>query len=58
MNGRGPYDWGRVGEDLPNEAVVTAVRAMHSAGNSIVFCSGRDEVCQLVGGLPKRDNER
>jgi predicted kinase len=46
MNGRGPYDWSRVGEDLPNQAVVTAVRAMHSAGHSIVFCSGRDEECR------------
>jgi predicted kinase len=44
MNGRSPYDWGRVGEDAPNHAVVAAVRAMHSAGNAIVFCSGRDEV--------------
>jgi predicted kinase len=46
MNGRGPYDWGRVGEDSPNPAVIAAVRAMHAAGNAIVFCSGRDEVCR------------
>ncbi|MEU4428444.1 AAA family ATPase [Actinoplanes sp. NPDC024001] len=46
MAGRSPYDWGRVGEDEPNQAVVTAVRAMHAAGHVIVFCSGRDEVCR------------
>ena len=47
MNGRGPYEWSRVGEDQPNHAVIAAVRAMHAAGNAIVFCSGRDEVCRL-----------
>ncbi|WP_229071303.1 AAA family ATPase [Actinoplanes sp. DH11] len=46
MNGRSPYDWHRVGEDAPNPAVVTAVRAMHAAGHAIVFCSGRDAVCR------------
>ncbi|MFI5889047.1 AAA family ATPase [Actinoplanes sp. NPDC051513] len=46
MGERSPYDWHRVGEDLPNLAVITAVRAMHDAGNAIVFCSGRDEVAR------------
>jgi predicted kinase len=46
MTGRGPYDWHRVGEDAPNPAVIAAVRAMHAAGNAIVFCSGRDAVCR------------
>jgi hypothetical protein len=46
MNGRGPYDWRRVGEDLPNPAVIAAVRAMQAAGHGIVFCSGRDAVCR------------
>ncbi|GAA4956383.1 AAA family ATPase [Actinoplanes utahensis] len=46
MNGRSPYDWGRVGEDEPNPSVITAVRAMHAAGHAIVFCSGRDAVCR------------
>ncbi|MEH0983095.1 phosphatase domain-containing protein [Micromonospora sp. CPCC 205556] len=39
---RSPYDMTRVGEDQPNEAVITAVRAMHAAGYGVVFCSGRD----------------
>ncbi|HEX5201681.1 AAA family ATPase [Paractinoplanes rhizophilus] len=46
MGERSPYDWHRVGEDLPNPAVITAVRAMHDAGNAIIFCSGRDEVAR------------
>ncbi|SCF10279.1 AAA family ATPase [Micromonospora mirobrigensis] len=39
---RSPYDMTRVGEDVPNEAVIAAVRAMHAAGHGVVFCSGRD----------------
>jgi predicted kinase len=46
MGDRSPYDWHRVGNDLPNPAVITAVRAMHAAGNAIIFCSGRDAVCR------------
>ncbi len=46
MSGRSPYDWSRVGEDSPNPAVIAAVRAMHAAGNAIVFCSGRDAECR------------
>jgi predicted kinase len=46
MGDRSPYDWAKVGSDLPNPAVITAVRAMHAAGNAIVFCSGRDAVCR------------
>jgi predicted kinase len=43
MTDRSPYDWERVGSDAPNHAVIGAVRAMHAAGNAIVFCTGRDE---------------
>ena len=43
MGDRSPYDWRRVGFDSPNPAVIGAVRAMHAAGNAIVFCTGRDE---------------
>jgi predicted kinase len=60
MGDRSPYDWHRVGYDLPNPAVITAVRAMHAAGNAIIFCSGRDAVCRpeteawldLYAGVP------
>jgi predicted kinase len=46
MNGRDPYDMSRVGEDTPNEAVITAVRAMHAAGHAVVYCTGRNEWCR------------
>ncbi|MET8355229.1 MULTISPECIES: hypothetical protein [unclassified Micromonospora] len=40
---RSPYDMTRVSRDQPKPAVILAVRAMHSAGYGVVFCSGRDE---------------
>jgi hypothetical protein len=43
---RGPFDWHRVGEDAPNEPVITVVQALHSAGHRIVFVSGRMECCR------------
>lgn len=46
MSGRSPYDMSRVGEDQPNHAVIAAVRAMHSAGYGVVFCTGRDASCR------------
>lgn len=46
MNGRGPFDWARVGEDLPNQPVISVVQAMHAAGHQIVFMSGRSEDCR------------
>jgi predicted kinase len=46
MNGRDPYDMERVGEDIPNEAVIAAVRAMHAAGNAVIYCTGRNDWCR------------
>ena len=46
LAGRSPYDMSRVDEDVPNDAVIAAVRAMHAAGYGVVFCSGRDESCR------------
>jgi predicted kinase len=43
MSDRSPYDRLQVGSDSPNQAVIGAVRAMHAAGNAVVFCTGRDE---------------
>ena len=48
MNGRSPYDMSRVGEDTPNHAVIEAVRAMHSVGHQIIFCSGRSDDCREI----------
>ena len=43
---RSPFDWGRVAEDTPVEAVVDAVRAARDAGYRIIFCSGRSDECR------------
>jgi predicted kinase len=43
---RSPYDMTRVGEDRPNQTVITAVRAMQAFGHHIVFCSGRTDDCR------------
>lgn len=44
--GRSPFDWSRVGEDVPNASVIDAVRAMAYAGYDVVFVSGRSEECR------------
>jgi hypothetical protein len=43
---RGPYEWGRVGEDSPNYAVIKVVLALQSAEYEIVFITGRSEECR------------
>ncbi len=51
-NGREPYDWSRVGEDLPNEPVIRVIRSLWSyhilKGDplQIVVMSGRPEECR------------
>jgi len=45
MQGRGPFEWDRVGEDLPNEAVITVVRAL-ARNRAILFLSGRMDDCR------------
>ncbi|MCP2336947.1 phosphatase domain-containing protein [Actinomadura rupiterrae] len=47
-NERGPYDWHRVGEDLPNEAVITVVQALAVAGHRIIYLSGRSDACRAA----------
>ena len=42
---RGPYDWDRVSEDLPNEPVISLVRSMLWVQERVIFVSGRNEVC-------------
>lgn len=43
---RSPYEWLKVGQDEPNEAVIRTVWALAHAGHVIIFCSGRDSVCR------------
>lgn len=48
MANRSPYEWHRVGEDEPVEAVIAAVKAAHQAGSGIIVMSGRDASCKYV----------
>lgn len=44
---RDPFDWDRVGEDAPNEALVTLLEALDNVGEfQFVFVSGRPEMCR------------
>lgn len=45
MGDRSPFDWDRVKEDTPNQAVIDLVQTLHSKGMKIVICTGRDGVC-------------
>jgi predicted kinase len=40
MNGRGPYEWEKVGTDRPRPLVMNAARNL---GHRVIFVSGRDE---------------
>jgi predicted kinase len=43
---RSPYEWDKVGLDLPNEHVIYIVRMMHMNGHKVLITSGRDGVCR------------
>lgn len=45
MTDRKPYDWHRVGEDLPRPAVINTIESLWRDSAGIVFVSGRDGVC-------------
>lgn len=47
MDGRGPYDWNKVGSDIPNKPVIEVVRRM-SKTYQIIICTGRDGVCEDI----------
>jgi predicted kinase len=46
MNGRGPFDWKKVKDDLPKQDVIDIIRALNNAGNNIIMVSGRDGSCK------------
>jgi predicted kinase len=48
MKDRSPYEWMRVGEDDPVQAVIDAVKAAHAYGARIIVMSGRDASCRLI----------
>jgi predicted kinase len=43
---RGPFDWAKVLDDTPNQAVIETVLALHARGYLIVVMSGRDDVAK------------
>lgn len=45
MNGRSPYDYARVSEDGPFQAVIDIARGLQRAGYELVFMSARDDSC-------------
>lgn len=50
MNGRGPFDWKRVGEDSPRQSVITVLSHLDLSSEytdvKIILMSGRDSVCR------------
>lgn len=46
MGGRGPFEWKRVGEDIPVQPVINTAKLYHEAGYKIIVMSGRDSVCR------------
>ena len=48
---RSPYDWDRVGEDIPHTPVVTVVRALAAAGHRVIYLSGRSDECRAATGV-------
>jgi len=43
---RGWYEYSKVSSDAPIERIIRLVRMLHSKGVSIVFCTGREDVCR------------
>lgn len=46
MQGRSPYDWDRVGEDLVNERVSALAQTFFFSKNTVILLSGRDSCCR------------
>lgn len=46
MNGRGPFEWDKVGSDLPKGEVIELVQHLANTDAEIIFVSGRDSVCR------------
>lgn len=47
MNGRSPFEWHRVYEDLPRREVVNYNKLLTRANQRVIVLSGRDSVCRL-----------
>ena len=42
MNGRGPFEWTKVYQDMVNEPVADLVRRLKTSGLSVIIVTGRD----------------
>jgi predicted kinase len=45
MNGRSPFEWERVGEDLPKTEIITLAQMYKENGYKLIIFTGRDGVC-------------
>ena len=45
MNGRSPFEWDKVGNDLPKKDVIEVVKAIADTGVKVIIFSGRDGCC-------------
>lgn len=45
MHERGPFEWQKVGQDLPHNDIIALVRKLQPF-HQLIFMSGRDEVCR------------
>lgn len=46
MDGRGPFDWGKVGSDFPVQEVIDLLGLFRGDGYAVLVFSGRDAVCR------------
>lgn len=42
---RGPFEWSKVGDDIPRQLVIDMANAYYEQGHEIIVLSGRDSVC-------------
>lgn len=56
MNGRGPYDEDRVGEDLPNKPVIDVVNKL-AEQYFVIVVSGRHDSCKAITAKWLREND-
>jgi hypothetical protein len=45
MVNRGPYEYNRVGEDLPNKDVINVVECLWKSSKTIIYITGREDSC-------------
>ncbi len=57
MHNRGPFEWHKVGNDLPMNHVIDLLRAYDNMGYIIILMSGRDSVCREKTIQWLNDNE-